>query len=40
MFIPDPDLDLLPIPDPASRGEKGIGSRLRIRKFIETLVRH
>ncbi len=23
MFIPDPDLDFLPIPDPGSRGQKG-----------------
>jgi hypothetical protein len=30
MFIPDPDLDLLPIPDPGSRGQKSIGSRIRI----------
>jgi hypothetical protein len=33
MFLPDPDLDLdldfLPIPDPGSRGQKGIGSRIR-----------
>ncbi len=28
MFIPDPDLDFLPIPDPASRGKKGTGSRI------------
>ncbi len=26
MFIPDPDLDFLPIPDPGSRGQKGTGS--------------
>jgi hypothetical protein len=25
MFIPDPDLDFLPIPDPGSRGQKGTG---------------
>jgi hypothetical protein len=31
MFIPVPDLDLLPIPDPGSRGQKGTGSRIRIR---------
>ncbi len=31
-FIPDPDPDFLPIPDPGSRGQKGYGSRLRIRK--------
>ncbi len=29
IFIPDPDLDFLPIPDPGS--QKGIGSRIRIR---------
>jgi hypothetical protein len=29
MFIPDPDLDILPIPDPG--GQKGTGSRIRIR---------
>jgi hypothetical protein len=26
MFIPDPDLDFFPIPDPGSRGQKGTGS--------------
>jgi hypothetical protein len=31
MFIPDPDLDFLPIPDPGSRGQKGTGSRVLIR---------
>ncbi len=31
MFIPDPDPDFLPIPDPVSRGQKGTGSRIRIR---------
>jgi hypothetical protein len=29
--IPDPDDDFLPIPDPGSRGQKGTGSRNRIR---------
>ncbi len=29
MFIPDPDLVFLLIPDPASRGKKGTGSRIR-----------
>jgi hypothetical protein len=29
--IPDPDPDFLPIPDPGSRGQKGTGSRIRIR---------
>jgi hypothetical protein len=31
MFIPDPDLYFLPIPDPRSRGQKGTGSRSQIR---------
>jgi hypothetical protein len=31
MFIPDPDLDLLPILDPESREQKGTGSPIRIR---------
>ncbi len=26
LFIPDPDPDFLPIPDPGSRGQKGNGS--------------
>jgi hypothetical protein len=29
LFIPDPDPDFLPIPDPRSRGQKGTGSRIR-----------
>jgi hypothetical protein len=29
--IPNPDPDILPIPDPESRGQKGTGSRTRIR---------
>jgi hypothetical protein len=29
LFIPDPDF--LPIPDPGTRGQKGTGSRIRIR---------
>ncbi len=29
--IPGPDADFLPIPDPGSRGQKGTGSRIRIR---------
>jgi hypothetical protein len=29
MFIPDSDFDVLPIPDPGSRGQKGNGSRIR-----------
>jgi hypothetical protein len=28
MFIPDTDLDFLPIRDPKSRGQKGTGSRI------------
>ncbi len=31
LYIPDPDPDFLPIPDPGSRGQKGTGSRIRIR---------
>jgi hypothetical protein len=31
MFIPDPDLDFLPTPDPGSRDQKGTGSRIQIR---------
>jgi hypothetical protein len=31
MFIPDPELDFLPIPDPGFRAQKGTGSRIRIR---------
>jgi hypothetical protein len=30
---PDPDLDLLPIADPGSSGQKGTGSRFRIRNI-------
>jgi len=30
-WIPDPDADFLPIPDPGSRGQKGTGSRIQIR---------
>ncbi len=29
MFIPDPNLDFLPIPNPRSRAQKGTGSRIR-----------
>jgi hypothetical protein len=29
LFIPDPDPDFLPIPDPGSRGQKGTGSRVQ-----------
>jgi hypothetical protein len=31
----DPDADFLPIPDPGSRGQKGTGSRIRIRNTAE-----
>ncbi len=31
MFIPAPDLDILPIPDPRSKGQKGTGLRIWIR---------
>jgi hypothetical protein len=34
MFIPDPDLDFLPIPDPGSRDQKGTGSRIRISNTV------
>jgi hypothetical protein len=30
-FIPDPDLDFLPLPIPGSRGQKGTLSRIRVR---------
>ncbi len=33
LFIPDPDADFLPIPDPRSRGQKGTGSLIRIRNI-------
>jgi hypothetical protein len=32
--IPDPDLDFLPIPYPGFRGQKGTGSRIRIRNTV------
>jgi hypothetical protein len=31
MFIPDPDLDFLLIPDPGPKVQKVTGSRIRIR---------
>jgi hypothetical protein len=34
MFIPGPDLDFLPIPDPGPRGQKSTGSRIRIRNVL------
>ncbi len=30
LFIPDPDPDFLPIPDPGYRGQKGTGSRILV----------
>ncbi len=36
--IPDPDLDFLPIPDPGTRGQKGTGSRIRIRNTLLQFV--
>jgi hypothetical protein len=33
LFIPDPDPDFLPIPDPGSRGQKSTGFRIRIRNI-------
>ncbi len=40
LFIPDPDLDFLPIQDPGSRDQKGTGSPIRIRNtgFSESLT--
>ncbi len=35
--IPDPDAEFLPIPDPGSRGQKGTGSRIRIRNTGKNL---
>ncbi len=37
-FIPDPDPDFLPIPDPGSRGQKGTGSRIRIRNTADDIT--
>ncbi len=34
MFIPDPDLDFLPTPDPGSRGQKGTGSATLLTRVI------
>ncbi len=31
LFIPDLDPDFLPVPDPGTKGQKGTGSRIRIR---------
>jgi hypothetical protein len=33
--IPDRDLDFLPILDPGSRGQKGTGSRIRVRNTVD-----
>jgi hypothetical protein len=35
LFIPDPDADFLPIPDPGSRGQKGPGSRIRNTAYMD-----
>ncbi len=35
LFIPDPDSDYLPFPEPGSRGQKGTGSRIRIRNTVQ-----
>ncbi len=40
LFIPDPDADFLPIPDPGSRGQKGTGSRIRIRNIASPTCSH
>ncbi len=32
--IPDPDADIIPSPDPGSSGQKGTGSRIRIRNTV------
>ncbi len=37
MFIPDRDLDVLPIPDSGSWGQKGPGSPIRIRNTASTV---
>ncbi len=34
LFIPDPEPELLPIRDPGSWGQKGTGSRIRIRNTV------
>ncbi len=39
-LIPDPDADFLPIPDPGSRGQKGTGSRIRIRNTDFSVAGH
>ncbi len=36
--ISDPDPDFLPIPNPGSRGQKGTGSRIRVRNTDSTVV--
>jgi hypothetical protein len=38
LFIPDPGPNFLPIPDPCSRGQKGTGSRIRIRNTARNAV--
>jgi hypothetical protein len=38
MFVPDPDLDFLPIPDPGFRVQKGTGSRIPGESRSATLI--
>jgi hypothetical protein len=37
LFIPDPDLDFLPIQDPGSRGQKDSGSRIQNTAYKDRL---
>ncbi len=39
LFIPDPDPDFLPIPDPGSRGQQSTGSRIRNTVNIMKIVK-
>jgi hypothetical protein len=38
LFIPDPDPDLLPIPDPGVKKALETGSRIRIRNTAENIL--
>jgi hypothetical protein len=38
LFIRDPDPDFVPFPDPGSKGQKGTGSRIRIRNTEQIRV--